>query len=53
MYSWTCSCGDGPASVEASWEDAREQGELHVCRAGRMAAEHVVFVRLADESSAA
>ncbi|HVM46045.1 MAG TPA: hypothetical protein VM582_08935 [Candidatus Thermoplasmatota archaeon] len=52
MYSWTCSCGDGAASVEPTWDDARREAELHACRAGRLRAQHVVLVRALDASAA-
>jgi len=45
MYAWSCSCGDGGASVAPTWEAARHEADLHACRAGRRRDEHVVVVR--------
>ena len=52
MYAWTCSCGDGAASIVPTWEAAQREGEIHTCRAGRMRGGHVVLVRPADASAA-
>ncbi|MFA5860710.1 MAG: hypothetical protein WDA16_03355 [Candidatus Thermoplasmatota archaeon] len=53
-YAWSCSCGDGGAGQSPTREQARLEGQLHMCRAGKMrSSAHAVLVVERDNSAAA
>lgn len=52
-FAWSCACGEGGAGWSDTREDARHEGELHMCRAGKLRASAHAIVILERSASAA